>query len=376
MRTVLFLHSSAGLYGADRQLLTIAGGLDRTRFASVVVLPEQGPLAGLLEKAGVTVELQPLALLGPSGAASTARVARDRMALGRLAKRHKAALVHSNTSLVLAGAPTARRAGLPHVVHVRELVDDGVLPKLRERVGDAAALVCVSDAVAGQFGGAPNVQLIRDCLGRQPNTSIGAVVRKAMKIENDAFVVTQIARLADGKGQDVLARALAEPALAEIGAVGLVLGDPHPGGEAAGPALDALVAELGLGERLRVLGFRDDIGTLLGASDAVALPATRPEPASQVTLEAAWAGLPIVASDLGGLPEQVQHEETGLLVPAGDHEALARALRELADDRERAKTMGEAGARRVRDAGGCERLIEEVQALYDRVAPVPVRRGL
>ena len=361
-RTVLFLHSSAGLYGADRQLLEIARGLEGTRFDAVAVLPEQGPLAGLLEKAGVKVELQPLALLDPSlggggGAATAARVARDRMALGRMAKRHRAALIHSNTSLVLAGAPAARRAGLPHVAHVRELVEEPRRPKLRDQVQGASALVCVSDAVAAQFSGQAGVQVLRDCLARKPLTSVGAVVRKAMRIDNHAFVVIQIARLAEGKGQDVLARALAEPALAEIGAVGLVLGDPRPGGEAAEPALAALAGELGLGERLRPLGFRDDIGTLLGTSDAAVLPATVPEGASQVALEAAWAGLPVVASDSGGFPEQVRHDETGLLVPPGDHEALARALRGLADDRERAKALGEAGARRVRDTGDCGRLL-------------------
>ena len=57
-------------------------------------------------------------------------------------------------------------------------------------------------------------------------------------------------------------------------------------------------------------------------------------------------------------------------MPPGDHEALARALRGLADDRERAKALGEAGARRVRDTGDCGRLLNELQALYDRVAPV------
>jgi hypothetical protein len=62
-RKVLFLHSSAGLYGADRQLLTLAGGLDRDRYEPLVVLPERGELAPLLEEAGVEVLPQPLAVL-------------------------------------------------------------------------------------------------------------------------------------------------------------------------------------------------------------------------------------------------------------------------------------------------------------------------
>jgi glycosyltransferase involved in cell wall biosynthesis len=379
-RTVLFLHSSAGLYGADRQLLTLAGGLDRSRYEPLVVLPERGELAPLLEEAGVEVLLQPLAVLrrslaSPAGAASTAaRVVRDRMALSRLARRHGAALIHSNTSVVLGGGPAARRAGVPHVVHVREIfagaagrAGDALWPRLRGRILGADAVVCISEAVAEQFGGAPNIHLIRDCLARRPAETDRPDARRAMEIPPDAFVVALIGRVSDWKGQELLARALAEPELAEIGAVGLVAGDAYAGNEQAEGELAALAKELGLGGRLQLLGFRDDVGTLLGASDAVAIPSLRPEPLGQVALEAAWAGRPVVGSAHGGLPELVRDGETGLLVEPGDPAALAGALRELADDRERARRLGDAGAQAARDHGGCDQMLAAVQALYDRV---------
>ncbi|MCW3011766.1 MAG: glycosyltransferase family 1 protein, partial [Solirubrobacterales bacterium] len=62
-RTVLYLHSSAGRYGADRQLLAIAGGLDPARYAALVVLPEDGPLADDLRALGIEVLVRPLAVL-------------------------------------------------------------------------------------------------------------------------------------------------------------------------------------------------------------------------------------------------------------------------------------------------------------------------
>jgi glycosyltransferase involved in cell wall biosynthesis len=379
-RTVLFLHATAGLYGADRQLLALAGGLDRDRYRPVAVLPERGALAPLLEQADVEVRLQPLAVLrrplaSPAGAASTAaRVVRDRMALSRLARRHGAALIHSNTSVVLAGGAAARRYGIPHVLHVREIytgaagrAGSAVWPRLRGRILGADAVVCVSEAVAAQFPGAPNVHLIRDCLPRPPEPAARAAARTEMALAPDAFVVALIGRLSDWKGQELLAQALAEPALAEIGAVGLVAGDAYPGNEQAEAELAALGDRLGLGGRLRLLGFRDDVGTLLGASDAVAIPSLRPEPLGQVALEAGWAGLPVVGSAHGGLPELVRDGETGLLVEPGDAAALARALRRLADDHDRARAMGDAGARAVREQAGCERMLAEVQALYDRL---------
>jgi glycosyltransferase involved in cell wall biosynthesis len=379
-RTVLFLHSSAGLYGADRQLLALAAGLDRDRYEPLVVLPERGELAPLLEQAGVDVLLQPLAVLrrslaSPAGAASTAaRVVRDRMALSRLARRHHAALIHSNTSVVLGGGPAARRAGVPHVVHVREIYSgaagragEALWPRLRGRILSASAVVCISEAVAAQFDDAPNVHLIRDCLARRPTEADSGDARRAMEIAPDAFVVALIGRVSDWKGQRLLARALAEPALAEIGAVGLVAGDAYAGNEQAEAELAALAEKLGLGGRLRLLGFRDDVETVLGASDAVAIPSLRPEPLGQVALEAAWAGLPVVGAAHGGLPELVRDGETGLLVEPGDAAALAGALRELADDRERAETIGREAARRAREQTDCGQMLEAVQALYDRV---------
>jgi glycosyltransferase involved in cell wall biosynthesis len=380
LRRVLFLHSSAGLYGADRQLLTLAGGLDRSRYEPLVVLPERGELAPLLEEAGVEVLLQPLAVLrrsvaSPAGAASTAaRVVRDRMALSRLARRHGAALIHSNTSVVLGGGPAARRAGVPHVVHMREIyagaagrAGEALWPRLRGRILGADAVVCISEAVAAQFDGAPNVHLIRDCLARRPAETDRPDARRAMEIAPDAFVVALIGRVSDWKGQELLARALAEPELAEIGAVGLVAGDAYSGNEQAEEELAALGQELGLGGRLQLLGFRDDVGTVLGASDAVAIPSLRPEPLGQVALEAAWAGRPVVGSAHGGLPELVRDGETGLLVEPGDPAALAGALRELADDGERARRLGDAGARAARHHSDCEQMLGAVQALYDRV---------
>jgi glycosyltransferase involved in cell wall biosynthesis len=238
---------------------------------------------------------------------------------------------------------------------------------MRARILAANAVVCISEAVAAQFDGAPNVHLIRDCLARRPAEADRAEARRELEIAPDAFVVALVGRISDWKGQRLLARALAEPALAERGAIGLVAGNAHAGNEQAEAELAAFAEELGLGGRLRQLGFSDDVDTVLGASDAVAIPSLRPEPLGQVALEAAWAGRPVVGAGHGGLPELVRDGETGLLVEPGDAAALAGALRELADDRERAHAMGREAARGAREQADCGQMLAAVQALYDRV---------
>ena len=375
-RTVLFLHSSAGRYGADLQLLALAGGLDRERYRPVAVLPERGELAGLLEEAKVEVVIHPLAVarraeLSPRGLARTARRRlRDRSVLARLARERRVAVVHSNTSVVLSGGEGARAAGASHVVHLREIYYGGaerLWPLVRRRLGRADAVLCISEAVAAQLGGAANVSVLRDGLPGIPERVPRQEARAELGIPRDAFAVALLGRVSDWKGQDVLARALAEPALAEIGAVGLVAGDAWPGNERLEDELAALGTHLGLGERLRLLGFRRDVENVLGAADAVAVPSTRPEPLGLVAVEAAAAGLPVVASAAGGLPEVVKDGETGLLVEPGSAASLAAALRSLADDEAMARTLGEAASSDARARFGRERMIAEVQAVYDRL---------
>lgn len=380
-RTVLILHSSAGRYGADLQLQAIAEGIDRDRWRPLCVLPWRGELAALLEAAGVEVVVHPLAVLrrtltGPTEAARLARAcAADRRSIGALARRREVAVVHSNTSVVLSGAAIARAAGARHLMHVREIYEgaggraaEALWPLFRRRLLRADAVACISRAVAAQFSGAGHAFVLHDGVPRSPVPVPRQKAREMLGVPADRFAVALIGRVSDWKGQDVLARALAEPELASIGAVGLVAGDPAPGGEAAARRLDLLAAELGLDDRFLRLGFRDDVDTVLSAADAVTVPSVRPEPLGLVALEAAAAGRPVVASSHGGVAEVVREGETGRLVPAGDPAALASALRALADEPATAERMGQAGQRDVADRFGLDRMLEQLQAVYDRLS--------
>ena len=371
--TILFLHSSAGRYGADRQLLALASGLDRARFEPLAVLPERGELAGMLEDAGVEAAVAPLAVLRraqlrPREAYALARGLRHADAeLEALARARGAALVHSNTSVILSGAPLARTLAIPHLLHMRELYPRVPVawPLWRRRLLGADRLACVSQAVAAQFGGSANVIVVHDGLPGAPEREERSSARAALGIAADAFAVAVLGRISDWKGQDVLARALAEAPLASIGAVGIVAGAPWPGADAPLRELERLRERLGLGERLRVLGFRSDVEAVLGAADAVAVPSTRPDPFPNAALEAAAAGVPVVAAAHGGLPEMIRDGETGTLVPPGDAGALAAALRALADDPGRARRLGQAAATDVAARFSAERMLELVQRQYE-----------
>ena len=102
------------------------------------------------------------------------------------------------------------------------------------------------------------------------------------------------------------------------------------------------VREIGLGDRIHLLGTRRDVPNLLSGCDLFALP-TQQEASGTVFVEAAACGLPVVATDVGGVSEMMRAGQTGFLVPAKDADALRQTLARLIDDPELRVKMGRAG---------------------------------
>jgi glycosyltransferase involved in cell wall biosynthesis len=150
-------------------------------------------------------------------------------------------------------------------------------------------------------------------------------------------VITMVARFIEGKDHDLLLRAFARtpkgPRLRLVG---------------DGPtraSVESLAHELGIQEQVDFLGNRDDVASLLATSDVFVL-ASRSEMLPISILEAMRAGLPVIASDVGGVGEAVTHNENGFLVPSGSVSALAQALTDLTNDYALRLRMGQAGRQR------------------------------
>jgi glycosyltransferase involved in cell wall biosynthesis len=177
-------------------------------------------------------------------------------------------------------------------------------------------------------------------------------------------VIAVVAALVRRKAHDILLRALAELRERDVSVVCLVCGD----GEERG-ALESLVRSLDLGRQVRFLGRRSQVADVLAAADVFVLP-SRHEGLGVAILEAMAMALPVVASRVGGIPEAVVHEETGILVPAEDAAALAAAIRELSASAALRARMGARGRERVLARFTMERMAERYEALYRDVHPV------
>jgi glycosyltransferase involved in cell wall biosynthesis len=339
----------------------------------LVVLPEHGPLESDLTAAGVEVLIRPLAVIRralatPGGVLRVSGAAmRDAVTLAGLIRRRRVALVHSNTSVVVGGASAARVCRVPHVWHVREIY--ARFPRLWPAYGRllklSGELVCISQATASQFGADARVRVIYDGLAVKPTALSREASRQRLALPHDAAVVAVVGRVSDWKGQDVMVRALADARLRQRHVIGVIAGEAWPGAEDRLQRVLALAQRLGVRERLRMVGFRDDIDTVYAAADVVAVPSTEPEPLGDVAIEAAACGAALVASGHGGLSEVVRDRETGRLVPPGDSVALAAVVAELIDDPAQRERLGGAARRDTTGRFAARRLVAELQDLYD-----------
>jgi len=140
-----------------------------------------------------------------------------------------------------------------------------------------------------------------------------------------------------------------------------LIGDGRGRGEA-----EKLVADLGLEDRITFRGWRDDVPQILARSSILVLSSRR-EGFPLSILEAMRAGLPVVASTVGGVGEAVLEGETGLLFPPGDVKALRNCLERLVSDAALREKMGKAGRKRFLKYFTLDQMVEKTVALYDEV---------
>jgi glycosyltransferase involved in cell wall biosynthesis len=206
-----------------------------------------------------------------------------------------------------------------------------------------------------------------------PPPTPGRDVRAELGIPAAAPLVGVVATLRPQKALEVMVRAAA--ALRERVPEAVVLligGEAEASGEAA--RLEALAAELGLGDSLRLLGERDDVPDLVAALDVAALSSDF-EGSPLSVMEYMEAAKPVVSTRVGGLPDLVEEGVNGLLVEPRGPAALAAALAELLLDPERARRMGEAGRVRRREEFSIEATARRVGELYEELIAAKGMRG-
>lgn len=188
-----------------------------------------------------------------------------------------------------------------------------------------------------------------------------ADARREMGLEADDLALIQVARLDFLKDHPTALRTL-HRLTDRLPSARLVLVGEGP----EEPAIRALIAELGLEERIRMLGLRKDVPRLLAGADVAVLTSIS-EGIPLTLIEAMAAGLPVVSTNVGGAAEVVVDRQTGLLAPSGDAAALGDAIASLAADPEARHRMGALGRQRARDHFSDQRMHDEYHKYYESI---------
>ena len=242
----------------------------------------------------------------------------------------------------------------------------------------AAAVVAVSEADRGRMVEIERIppektRFIPNGIQAPVATRTPAEIRAELGIPAKAPVVGMVAVLRPQKAYDVLVRAAATLKQEVPGVRVLIVGgEENPRAELRS-GLEGLAAELGLGETVMFTGGRKDAFDVIGAFDVATLSSDF-EGSPISILEYMEAGKPIVATRVGGVPDQVSDGETGLLVDPQDPDALARGLATLLRDPARAEAMGRAGQERRRAEFSIEATTRRVEELYDELYAAAPRR--
>jgi glycosyltransferase involved in cell wall biosynthesis len=185
--------------------------------------------------------------------------------------------------------------------------------------------------------------------------------RKELGIPADSLVIGYVGWLIPIKGVTYLITAMAKVAEKYPKSQLVLVGKGDDRGEEE-IKLKEQVERTGLANKVLFLGWRPDVDEIMGCFDIFVLPSLN-EGMGRVLVEAMAAGLPIVASRVGGIPDLVKDGENGLLVPPADATALAKAISALLEDKEKRKRMGEVGTK-ICLQYSTEAMVEQIDDLY------------
>ncbi|HOX28355.1 MAG TPA: glycosyltransferase family 4 protein, partial [bacterium] len=253
-------------------------------------------------------------------------------ALAAEAAASGASIIHANSIINLHAALASGKARLPFIVTVREMLPARTADALYTRwiCGRASAVIAVSRAVRENLirAGADEakISIVRngiDIVETPPEKKES--LRREFGVEPGAPTIGIVGSINSLKGHLVLVKALDEILRKYPLLKLLIVGDAQDDSAEYLEQVRGDVRAAGFEDRVVFTGRREDARDIIAAFDVCVQPSTRDDSLPRTVLEAMAAGIPVVASRIGGIPEMVHHENTGLLVTPGDARELASA---------------------------------------------------
>jgi glycosyltransferase involved in cell wall biosynthesis len=387
---ILYLDHTSKWGGGEVAIFNLICALDKSRFAPVVVLASDGLLADRLRESLIETYVLPIseAILETRkdsiGVKSLFKInqvfelLKYSFRLADFAKKNKITIIHTNSlKSDLYGGFAGRIAKIPVIWHIRDNITSDYLPSLVAFAFRKLARIIPTLVVANSESTLKNLGEIEK--SRRGILYSGTTAQAEQHQEQpllgefqdlgslqipESPVITLVGRIAEWKGQHIAIEALADVVKIYPTAKLRIVGSAMFGENDYESLIRKQVEDLGLDNNVEFLGFRNDVQDLLKASDIVLHASTIGEPFGQVVVEGMAAQKPVIATDGGALPEIVIPGVTGLLVPLGDSQAMAKAIKSLVADPVLCKNMGIAGKKRVNEKFTISHTVKKAEEIY------------
>lgn len=380
MINILYLHAGSEMYGADKVLLELVSGLDKSKFHPIVILPSDGLLTDELRKNHIEVYVVNYPVLrrkyfNVKGIVNF--IAKYNTAVRlilRIVKERNVSLIHVNTVAVLEGIALKKRLHVPLLWHVHEIIRNPkiVVVFLNALLGIfSTKIVAVSKATA--------INLKKSCFisDRKVDVVYNGVDNEVfnpdvkydylfdeLDIPRNAIRVGMIGRVNSWKGQNDFISAV-EPLLeSNSNLYGILVGGVFEDQEWRLNELNKRVNHMKVKKQLRIVDFRSDTPNIHNFFDVFVLPSNQPDPLPTVVLESMASCKPIVGYAHGGITEMVQDMQNGFLVQANNVNLLSVAIKKLTNNEELRNKFGEMSLIRERSRFSIESYIGNFTNIY------------
>ena len=372
--TVLYLHETSQLGGAENSLLQLVDGLDRTKYEPVFICPGEGAFADALDERRVKLypyDFPPVRMV--VGVPRTLAVIREVM------RTHNVGLIHAQSIRTdVYASLTARKTKLPVVWHLRNMMTDTDLFDPERFLSFMPnAIICNSAAIAQRLVRGNRLPAKVRVVYNGVDTTVfhpalsGTKVREEFGITEDEVVVGMASRFNRIKGHEtffeavrLLCTSVHNPA-ANVRFF-IAGGAVFERDKARETEIQKIIARLPGRERIILSGFRSDMPEVYAAMDMLVL-ASQTEACGRVLIEAMACGKPVIATSSGGTPEIVEDGISGFLFSPDDAPALAAKISLLVGQRNLSRRMGEAGRCRVLERFSRLHNVRKIEAVYEEI---------
>jgi glycosyltransferase involved in cell wall biosynthesis len=306
--------------------------------------------------------------------------------MANLIKKQDISLIHSHTPFAgsILTCIAGKIAGVPVInhAHVCNYINNNFVIRLYQKLMSWCISKTCCDAIISVSNQVKKEAILEGCdrkkihvvyngtplksLNNIQSVSVQESIRKQLDIPNNVPVVVHVGRLCETKGQHLLIKAASHLRQHGLEIIYLIVGEDLVQNGKYFQYLKELTKEFKVSDLVWFLGQRSDIFQLLVTADLLVLPSSA-EGLPLVILEAMAAGKPVVATNVGGVAEIVEHQKTGLLISVGDVSGLAEAILWMVQNPESARKMGDKGLEIVQENFSVEKMQREIFNVYNRI---------